>query len=753
MEPRNLGQYALQPVSFINNRCHVVLLYTQWARADNATQPGAARAEVEAAKVQYGSGFQQLREAVSQSNLRKRAFANDETITEASTNDGSDVTKHENVDGKKTISDPSPKRSRALNWPLKSSIEPGDDGKVSPPALCGKRTSSRGRSSGRKTVNRLSKFQEGSLNDKPSKQPPEAFIGAEDAMEYYCAGQGEGLGRDDRHDPGSHLSRPSPVFRFGRFGKAVATVWQGIWKEKDPPAIPSKDAVLDERKANAEDAYALLKRNGFKGMQQFSTQREAQGLTGRKCLECYDSHANFFRDSRIGIDESQRPSPQTLRMEKPLERLNPPANTASKRSASPMPTKNPSHRSSSLHLRTPSFQTLKKAKSQIHMPSIKRPAELAPPLHASGSHVNDELATQGLRRQPSKKDLAKYQRLSKKVSDLESKLDIARRELKKSLQDVPPVPDVPAHVTRKPFTPGALASLPSERLLTPQTSAAPLPHTNTEIYGSTIVSSAPHLLSSPSRQLDHELNNSVGEDGAKNSGTIDSLLSSDPIAKPDIDGVDYASWTTAQAAKKRRKSSRRIASDEARSIDSKFSTGIKKRQVRSVPNLPKNSPTRKQEAVPPIPAISITADEANRPRPASPFLGRPVATSPLRTRSMTQKRGISPQPSCPTSASQRGVCFTIHDDNDSNNGKDTALSPSNTAGNRQWSSMTNAKGSPAPKTVQLKAARAKAVRISIENGKGIDKPLPEIQAQPQTQMQFQTQAEQEEDFKWDDDVF
>ncbi len=64
------------------------------------------------------------------------------------------------------------------------------------------------------------------------------------------------------------------------------------------------------------------------------------------------------------------------------------------------------------------------------------------------------------------------------------------------------------------------------------------------------------------------------------------------------------------------------------------------------------------------------------------------------------------------------------------------LAPDSAAGNRQWVRL--AKGSPAPKAVQIKAARAKAVRVSLEK-KRVEKPLPKIQ--------------REEEFEWDEDVF
>lgn len=122
------------------------------------------------------------------------------------------------------------------------------------------------------------------------------------------------------------------------------------------------------------------------------------------------------------------------------------------RSNSPLP--GTSGRRSSLTLRTPSFQTLKKATSHIQLPSVKR--------HSVQSDISD--SSQQIKKQPSKKDLAKQQKLVKRVSNLETKLDTARRELETALASTPAAEAV-EKPARKAFKPGALPSLPSERIL------------------------------------------------------------------------------------------------------------------------------------------------------------------------------------------------------------------------------------------------------------------------------------------------
>ena len=122
------------------------------------------------------------------------------------------------------------------------------------------------------------------------------------------------------------------------------------------------------------------------------------------------------------------------------------------KSISPMP--GASGRRSSLNLRTPSFQTLKKATSHIQLPSVMR--------HSTPLDASD--VSQQVKKQPSKKDLAKQQKLVKRVSNLESQLEAARQELEQSLANTPATKSV-GKTTRKTFIPGALPSLPSERLL------------------------------------------------------------------------------------------------------------------------------------------------------------------------------------------------------------------------------------------------------------------------------------------------
>lgn len=692
--------------------------------------------EVRSASCPQGLGFQQLREAVSEVNPRKRTHPHDSPPSQTSVDNDYEAVQNNCEYENERGYDSSTKRSRITEWPLKNTVDSHPKGLASPSRKREKATSSHERVVKKKAKNRLSRFQEGSLNDKPSKKPPQPFLGAEDAMERYHAHGETDTGKDEAtNDAGMNDARPSGAFRLGRFGKAVANVFNGFWKEKQPPVLPLKDPSQDDKKAKAEDAYALLKLNGFKEMQP-SLARFGNENFSATSNEEQTRNRNRLRDSAIemDIDQSQRSSMQTGRLQDATETLKPPSNTGSKLCASPASGAPSGRRSSSLHLRTPSFQTLKKVKSQIYISSMVRTTEDAPPLPTPHDQSEKEPTSQSLRRQPSKKELAKHQRLSKKVSDLEYKLDTARRELEKSLQEAPPVPDVPVNFGHKRFNPRAPASLPSERLLTPQTSCTP--NTNTEIYGSVVVSSKSTILSSPSRQLGHELRSSISKETTCHNEGIEDLMSSDPLARPDVDRANYASWVTAQATKDRRRPIRDTQRQQL-SIDGRVAEGTSKREslVSIISRDPIATPADAQEVTPQVPAISVTAEDANMPRPTRAFLGPPGSDTPVRTRSKNKKRGISPPPPSVSSASKKKPRFTFLDGDDN---IDTTLTPTSAAGNRQ--KRSTAKSSPAPKAVQMKAARARAVKVNAAVKKGVEKPLPEIQ-------------QREENFEWDEDVF
>ena len=308
------------------------------------------------------------------------------------------------------------------------------------------------------------------MNDKVSRRPPSLYTRQEEAMEQYTRANMDDVNMV--YDAGIESNRPSSMFRFG---KAISnafssgSVWQGLnglWKEREKESqVKSEKDVL---KAKAELKYAELKRNGYKGTENAPARPESQEVPAIRYEDADESRRSSFRDSGVDIDEYRSSSDRNdsgpfLTSTESL--MPPPSLAAGRRSASPFSDAS-SGRRSSLRFHKPSLEGLKKVKSQVHLPSMKRHVEEAPSVP---SIETGEAPGPGLRREASKKDIAKQYKLIKKVSDLENKLEVARRELELSVQQAPPVPDLPAHVGRKQFVPGALASLPSERLLTPQT--------------------------------------------------------------------------------------------------------------------------------------------------------------------------------------------------------------------------------------------------------------------------------------------
>lgn len=275
-------------------------------------------------------------------------------------------------------------------------------------------------------------------------------------------------GNTRSYDTGIDVSKPSGVYRFGRAlvnAFKPITVWRGFGnnREEKPPNLFLEKSVMQERQLKAEKAYAELKKNGYKGTQPSSRTVECLSVPLIKVEPSIGEARHFpYQDSGVDLDgycpstESERNDQVSTPVRTPITL--PPTPTPC-RMVSPTPNAI-SPRKSSLHFRKPSFQNLKKVKSQIQLPSIKKqiPTELGP---------EDENFTfqRDLRKQPSRKDIAKQEKLSKKVSNLEAQLEIARMNLKRSMHEAPADAKMSYSRGSRAFKPGALASLPSERLL------------------------------------------------------------------------------------------------------------------------------------------------------------------------------------------------------------------------------------------------------------------------------------------------
>jgi len=316
-----------------------------------------------------------------------------------------------------------------------------------------------------------SRFLEGSMNDRPSNQPPSIYIGDEHLVEQYMADQesGDAMTPSNANAPyaaGIQLNRPSSMYRFG---KAIANafnpvmVWQGIhemWKDKSENESNVEKPDPNDRRVKVEEAYAVLRRNGYPGTKGAST------LELSSVRQDVDAASQLRPDSGIDVD-SYRSSKDRKREGRVFDAEEARKSTMSSIGNQESRTSgSESNSRSSIRLSNPAFSTLRKVKSHFQLPSSKRNSAILSPMtldEFDNPKVNTEQNT--LKKQMSKKDLHKQQKLTKKVSDLESQLDRARRELHMSMELAPPIPSLLSISKPRPFIPGALASLPSERLL------------------------------------------------------------------------------------------------------------------------------------------------------------------------------------------------------------------------------------------------------------------------------------------------
>ncbi|EAW07577.1 putative nuclear RNA binding protein [Aspergillus clavatus NRRL 1] len=324
----------------------------------------------------------------------------------------------------------SAKRGRSNDWPLQPGEEPSSASQKEQHGSSHRwpfknlshgspRRHARQAGGSTATRGRRSRFVEAHMNDSVSERPPSIFL-REDAGPAGANGAGQ---------------RQSGIFRFG---KAIASafnpfgVWGNvseIWRNSPAEQRPELDA-----RAQAEKAYAELKKAGYRGAVKGSYLQSVQGSgyagdpLHRASQEQWDGTKTVGRHSRQSSGDGYV---------------------------------------SGSSIRT-SFQELRKAKSSLGMSYIKR-----------GSEDSEQ---REVRKSKSRKELQRQAKLRKRVSDLEGKLERARRELRELTGEEEEEP-VRTLCQEKPyqrkFVPGALPSLPSERFYENDTAAAPDTDTNT----------------------------------------------------------------------------------------------------------------------------------------------------------------------------------------------------------------------------------------------------------------------------------
>ena len=588
---------------------------------------------------------------------------------------------------------PSPKRQKGEEWPLSNNVDISviDGSILSSPESCLKPSPPPKKRHGRKDT-RASRFQEGSLNDKPSKKPPAELIGGEDATESYLAADNEKSKDVVMQDIGHDSGRPtSGVFRFGKaLANAFNPVWNGlngIWREKE---LSNDSARInsDGQKENIAKAYSALKAAGFSGMKS-TTSLSSKGNP----VSHPTSKRSSFRDSAIDMSEgsTHRPSHETVSS----KHLSLPIEVTRSRSKSPGSDVNPSRRSFS-HLRSPSIADikadLKKVRSNVQLPSTRRRTSAQPVIPSIDSVISPDdknLQPASLRRQSSKKDLARVQRLNKRVSDLETKLDAARSELSKSMLSAPPVPDVPSSSARKPFVPGALGSLPSERLL------------------------KRHLDNRSENKSPQSETGASFSERAKRDGSWFDLPSPNQVA------AEHTSTTYGRKSVQDHPHAADPASPSSQLVSAPLPVSPSSQLIPPLPPTPRGSFERadidRLAANIASKVTDYTSTSHNHtghptPRRSSTFLSPPTI-SPMRTRSK-KRCGISPPPPSLSSAAKKG--------------RRSSEQVDRPAAGKGKGGLTSGKGN------------SKVVKIGKVQLGGMDKPLPEIQR---------------ETFDWDEDVF
>ena len=310
-------------------------------------------------------------------------------------------------------------------------------------------------------------------------------------------------------------NKQSGLFRFGKTFASTfnpVQIWQRVatnWKEAKEEVFQEEReaarAEMEERRAKAEREYAALKKDNRLA----SLGTHALPANTKVYAPGYMSEANFSaiefgipqeprRSSMNSMNKKHRSS--TSGVTEGSAPIAPPYDGKGNAAKDQQPGR---AKKSAFHFRTPSFNDLKRIQSDIHLRAKKSISEsISPEKHVITPAVGKE-GNQIIRKIQSKKDLTKQQKLTKRVSNLESRLAEAKRELKQALAGegegplaIQSVPDLTYSLTarttsasasllslgagssasdqgtasppKKLFIPGALPTVPSERLLNPE---------------------------------------------------------------------------------------------------------------------------------------------------------------------------------------------------------------------------------------------------------------------------------------------
>ncbi|KAK1822130.1 hypothetical protein LTR12_003476 [Friedmanniomyces endolithicus] len=340
---------------------------------------------------------------------------------------------------------------------------------------------------------RESRFREGSLTDKPSMKPPSAFTRmmrtdsgnirqVDELMEGYnddSIDRDVSLGASVRGEaytpPLGAAFEPAPRAESGgffRFGRSFATnfhpvtLWNKIWNEARQELIRENAEEAERKRRQKEEAeakYAEMKAAGQLGLKQVSnnlvaTREPEAGARPRDSAVVLDDVKDHTRITTTGS-----------------QLLPPPRDDIPSHPGSEVPESKTKHTfKSRFAFKKPSMSNMKGGLKRVAS-DLNLTAGAGRESSSSISPVKADFDHSIVKRSSSKFDLKKQQKLSKRVSDLESKLQLARRELGDALVEASPNPKLnnkyerftPHSTTlkRPKFIPGRLPSLPSERIL------------------------------------------------------------------------------------------------------------------------------------------------------------------------------------------------------------------------------------------------------------------------------------------------
>ena len=280
-------------------------------------------------------------------------------------------------------------------------------------------------------------------------------------------------------------------------------LWNKLWPESKEELTRERIAKAEEErkakvnaemeakyrnKADIEARYAEMMRTG--GFNFTKVGSLANGAANEARPLSQASHTP--RDSGIDIDiddldtpiedkqidpfTSQQPSEEHKRSLSYGSQLAPPADDTTSRSGSEVPeTTSKPHKgvkSRLQHFKKASLTNikvdLKRVKSDFNLAHNRESSSSVSPVKTNGFTLTKSI---------SKSDLRKQHKLSKRVSDLEAKLEQARKELGDAIGEASPMPTLTGKyerftpigsitVNKRPkFIPGNLPTLPSERIL------------------------------------------------------------------------------------------------------------------------------------------------------------------------------------------------------------------------------------------------------------------------------------------------